>query len=112
MLVQLAELDDARVSDLAEAAGVDLSTASRTIARLVSAGHVDKSPDPTDGRATVHRLTPDGRRTVDRLVAARNQWLDELLDDFSPTERAALAGLLSRFVGRIHDLSRTGSPAR
>ncbi len=101
MLARVEELEPARLSVLAEAAGVDVSTASRQVARLVDEGYVARDPDPDDGRARAHRLTPEGRDLRGRLAAARRAWLEEVLRDFDDDERAALADLLGRFVARV-----------
>lgn len=101
MLARVEELEPARLSDLAEAAGVDTSTASRQVARLVDEGYVDRGADPDDRRASAHRLTPTGREVRRRLKAARREWFDDVLGDFDPSERAQLAMLLERFVDHM-----------
>lgn len=101
MLARVEELEPARLSELADAAGVDTSTASRQVARLVEDGLVERSPDPDDGRATAHRLTPAGRDVRQRLNAARRAWFDDVLADFDPRERTRFADLLERFVAHM-----------
>lgn len=101
MLARVEEHEPARLSVLAEAAGVDVSTASRQVARLVEEGYVARDPDPDDGRARAHRLTPAGRDLRGRLAAARIAWLEEVLRDFDDDDRATFALLLSRFVDRV-----------
>lgn len=101
MLARIEELEPARLSDLAEAAGVDTSTASRQVARLVDEGYVDRGADPDDRRASAHRLTPAGRKVRQRLKAARREWFEDVLEDFDPGEREQLATLLERFVDHM-----------
>lgn len=101
LLARLEELEPARLSELAEASGVDTSTASRQVARLVDHGFVARAVDPGDRRASAHRLTPAGRELRRRIAAARRAWLDEMLAGFDPDERAQLAALLTRFVDRM-----------
>lgn len=103
MLTRIGELEPARLSRLAEATFVEMSTASRHVARLIDGGYVRQEPDPTDGRATMHRLTPQGRDTLRRLQAARHRWFDEMLVDFDDDERRQFADLLHRFVARVTD---------
>lgn len=98
MLARVAEHEPARLSVLAEAAGVEVSTASRQVARLVDEGYVVRGPDPDDGRALAHRLSPAGRHLRTRLLDARRAWLTQLLDGFDGDDRAAFAHLLDRFV--------------
>jgi DNA-binding MarR family transcriptional regulator len=102
-------LDDGehRLGEIAERRGVDQSVVSRQIGDLQARGLVCRRPDPSDGRATLVRLTPDGRelatraralerdlvrgalsrrpgtdvRTAARVVAALADELDARLDD-------------------------------
>lgn len=101
MLARVEEHEPARLSVLAEAAGVDVSTASRQVARLVEEGYVTRDADPDDGRASAHRLTPAGRDLRSRLAAARRAWLEEILCDFGDADRTTFATLLDRFVGQV-----------
>ena len=101
MLARVEELEPVRLSDLAEAIGVDASTASRQVARLVDCGLVRREPDPHDGRATVHRLTPAGRDVRIKIVDARRAWFTRVLEDFDEAERESLAGLFERFVHHL-----------
>jgi DNA-binding MarR family transcriptional regulator len=101
MLWRLGDHEPARLSTLAEAAGVEISTASRQVAGLVERGYVERRPDPDDGRATVHRLTDAGRELRERIVLARHEWIETLLEGFSDDEREAFADLLERFVAAM-----------
>lgn len=101
MLARVEELEPARLSDLAQAAGVDTSTASRQVARLVEDGLVERESDPDDRRASAHRLSPAGREVRQRLKQGRREWFDEVLSDFDPAERAQFASFLERFVDQM-----------
>lgn len=101
MLARVEELEPVRLSELAEAAGVDTSTASRQVARLVDDGLVVRGADPDDRRASAHRLSPSGREVRQRLNIARRAWFDDVLADFDPDERARFADLLERFVAHM-----------
>ena len=70
LLSRVDELGPARLSDVAAAAGVEISTASRPIARLVEQGYVERSTDPADGRACLLRCTPAGREVMQRWRVA------------------------------------------
>ena len=101
LLARLEELGSARLSEIAAAADIDVSTASRQIAPLVEQDLVAKETDPTDGRAAVHRLTPHGSEVLRRLRSARRDWLDGILREFDDAERESFADLFSRFVAGI-----------
>ncbi|WP_051062720.1 MarR family winged helix-turn-helix transcriptional regulator [Ilumatobacter nonamiensis] len=101
MLARVEELEPARLSELAGAAGVDTSTASRQVARLVDDGLVVRACDPTDGRATAHRLSDMGRATRRKLDSARRSWFEDVLAGHGEAEREQLAVLLERFIENI-----------
>lgn len=109
MLARVEEHEPARLSVLAEAAGVDVSTASRQVARLVDEGYVTRDPDPDDGRASAHRLTPAGRELRHRLAEAQRAWFEAVLAPFDEDERRALAELLGRFVAEVERTQETDS---
>jgi DNA-binding MarR family transcriptional regulator len=83
-----------RVSDVAEHLSVTLPVASRQVAALVLAGHVERETDPEDGRAHRLRASESGtlalheshRRMVETATAALSGWSD--------AEIAALAAQL------------------
>ena len=66
-----------RQGALADCAMLDPSTVSRYVAQLVRAGHVERRPDPADGRA-VQLVATERGRAVARLIGQRR---DALLRD-------------------------------
>ena len=50
-----------RMQDLAARVVLSRTRVSRLVAELERAGHVERVPDPDDGRATLARITPQGR---------------------------------------------------
>jgi DNA-binding MarR family transcriptional regulator len=83
-----------RVGALAEALGVSVATASRTVGGLAALGLVQRSGDPADSRAVRVAATAKGAREQrlrrERFVRA----LERLLEDLSEVERRRLADSL------------------
>jgi DNA-binding MarR family transcriptional regulator len=94
-----------RVSDVAQALGVDMSVASRQVGALITAGYVDRQADPADRRAYRLTATERGttvlrdshRRMVDAFARPLASWpeedivalaaaLDRLREDFAVTD--------------------------
>lgn len=98
VLSRIGEWGPIRLSELAGRLGVDVSTASRHVHRLVTDGYITRADDPTDRRAALLSLTEPGTEAVDRIRAARRDALGRLLDDWPADDRAALARLLSRLA--------------
>lgn len=87
-----------RVSELAEACGVDISTVSRLVARLKRSGMVAARQIEGDRRVVLLEVTPEGVARSRRLKAARRNHLAAFLCKWTAEERATFAQLLARFV--------------
>ena len=103
-LACLAEDGPLALSALAEASGVEVSTMSRLVDRLMVADFVEARRSSTDQRVTVLSLSPTGADLVGRLKAVRRAALARVLDGWTPEERATFARLLDRFVGGLEDV--------
>jgi DNA-binding MarR family transcriptional regulator len=86
-----------RISELATTLHNDVSTVSRQVSALVAGGLLEKSPDPSDGRAWVVSLTEHGSAALDRIQASRATWFQGLLSDWDG--RAT-----EEFVDRLREL--------
>ena len=108
LLWHLAEAGSCRVSDLAELAGLDLSTVSRHVRDLGDAGYLRRTPDPHDRRAVVLELLPLGTDVLAEARANRAAALTPVLAGWSPEDRADLTRLLGELA---RDLAAAGRPA-
>jgi DNA-binding MarR family transcriptional regulator len=90
-----------RVSALAEAVHVDVSTVSRQVSTLVELGLVQRGPDPDDGRAQALSVTPEGEELLLAIRDGRDRWLRGLLADWSDDDVRALSGYLARFASDL-----------
>ncbi len=97
-LVQIADLGEPRLSDLAAALGLEVSTTSRHVQRLVADGYVEVATDPRDARARRYSPTPAGRDALERVRAARRAHLVRLLADWDNDDVTALADGLERIL--------------
>ena len=85
-----------RVSEVAEQLSVDLSVASRQVAALVLAGHVEREPDPDDRRATRLKVTPTGTRVLTDSHRRMVETATSALSGWTAEELAGLAAQLER----------------
>ena len=86
-----------RISELATALHNDVSTVSRQVSTLVAAGLLEKSADPSDGRAWVVSLTEHGRSSLGRIQDSRATWFQGLLSEWDGPET-------TQFVDRLREL--------
>jgi DNA-binding MarR family transcriptional regulator len=110
LLAPLEREGDQRCSALAERAGVDVSVASRQLAVLERSGHVERRPDPDDGRASLLRLTPAGAAALAETRALRGDWALSALADWDEGDARLLGNLLDRLVTDL-DAAGTRHPA-
>jgi DNA-binding MarR family transcriptional regulator len=108
LLWHLAEAGSCRLSDLAELAGLDLSTVSRHVRDLGDAGYLRRTPDPHDRRAVLIEISPDGSEVLAEAQSNRAAALSPVLDTWSAADRADLTRLLSALA---RDLTAAGRPA-
>ncbi|WP_448626553.1 MarR family winged helix-turn-helix transcriptional regulator [Geodermatophilus sp. URMC 64] len=101
LLVPLEREGEQRLSVLAARVGVDLSVVSRQVAALERAGHVERRPDPYDGRASLIALTPAGRAALAATRAERTHWAAGALAAWDERDAARLGELLERLLTDI-----------
>lgn len=85
------------VGQLSDAFGLDTSTLHRQTSAMMRAGLIERIPDPDGGMARKFRITAEGAQ---RLAAERTynvDALEEILDEWSPSDVAAFAEFLKRF---------------
>ena len=91
----------ARLSDLAQRVGVDISTLSRQVHHLEAAGLVGRSVMEEDRRAALLSVTDEGRDFVRRIRAAKRAAITEMLEHWTPEERAELGRVLGRLANEM-----------
>jgi DNA-binding MarR family transcriptional regulator len=89
---------------LAEEIGCEPPTITLMVRKLEAAGHVARTPSPTDRRATVVELTPRGRGLLDRL--------DELWRTLAEETVAGVTEMTpGQITGVLRDLAANLRPA-
>jgi DNA-binding MarR family transcriptional regulator len=83
-----------RISDLAEHEALSQPGMTTLVNRLEAAGLAERVADPTDGRATLVRITDGGRAVLATRRADRTAALLAELDRLDDADRAALIAAL------------------
>lgn len=91
---------------IADALRLDPSTVTRQVVALEQVGHVARTGDPADGRITLVDLTPAGLAALAATRDVRAQLYGEILDAWTPQDRAVLAGLLTRLNADVDTWAR------
>ena len=84
-----------RITDLAEREGVTQPGMTTLINRLESARYAERFSDPTDGRATLVRITAAGQLVLRERHAARSAALHDVIARLPMEHQAALAAALN-----------------
>ncbi len=100
----------ANVNAIADALRLDPSTVTRQVLAMEEAGHVTRSTDPSDGRATVVEPTPAGRAALTATREVRAGMYGEILQGWSGEDKAALATLLGRLNSDLDAWGRARTP--
>jgi DNA-binding MarR family transcriptional regulator len=106
VLVVLASRGACSLGEIAEAAALHISTASRTCDRMVSAGLLNRAASEADRRHLVLTLTPGGEALVGGVLRRRRAALEPVLDKLSGREQRRLAAAmrdLARAAGEPSD---------
>jgi DNA-binding MarR family transcriptional regulator len=108
MLSTLEEHGPRRAADLAETFALDKGSVSRAVHQLVALGLVARSPDPTDGRASVLAVTDEAVRRLAKVHEHRRETFDHRLAAWEPAEIEDLADRLARFNRALSEPSSEG----
>ena len=89
-----------RQKDLAEAAGINASSASEVVSRLEDDGYLLRVIDENDKRATLLKLTEMGAVRAEEIRAERDSFLDEIFSRLTEDEKQTLSDLLDKLLGK------------
>ena len=93
----------ASISDVAEYAAVEHSTASRTVAAVVAAGLLTKEYATDDQRRCVLVLTDVGRKALATVTDRRRELVAETIADWPDSDVDTLVALLERLADRFEN---------
>ena len=98
VLVMIASRGPQNLASVAQALGVHPSNATRRCDKLVDAGLVHRSEDPTDRRNLVLQLTPSGRHIVQQMTEHRRAAIEGVLAKMPAELRGDLVPALLAFA--------------
>lgn len=105
LLEWLAQHGPVRPSSVVEALGTDKGAISRQLQHLEELGCVARTPDPSDGRATLVSVTRPARDRLAEIDRRRRDQLDERLRSWSAEELTALVAQLGRYNRALDGVS-------
>ncbi|WP_250281923.1 MULTISPECIES: MarR family transcriptional regulator [unclassified Frankia] len=110
LLSHIHEHGAVRLTTLGTVFALDISTVSRQIAALVTAGLVERATDPSDRRATLVRLSTRGQQRYLATRSARVEKINTLVRTWDQEELGVFGALLSRLNVAIAEHDRAHLP--
>jgi DNA-binding MarR family transcriptional regulator len=98
ILVVIASRGSCALSEVADAVGLHISTASRTCERMAAAGLLNRTANEIDRRNLHLTLTFEGEALVGHVLRRRRSALEPVLDRLSPRKRRRLAAAMRDFA--------------
>ncbi len=106
ILMQLHHKGPCGVSEISERFDVTAAAASQLVDKLVQAGYIERTEDPSDRRAKMLHLSENGSKLVDDGIQERHRWMDELASHMNPEEQAKVAealGILTKAAQKLEE---------
>lgn len=98
LLVALGSRGPMKLVTLAGLLGVNPSTATRTVERLVTAGWVERNSNPSSRREITVELTAGGRNLVDEVTEYRRREIATIVQRVPAERREGLVAALQAFT--------------
>ncbi|WP_104054467.1 MULTISPECIES: MarR family winged helix-turn-helix transcriptional regulator [unclassified Arthrobacter] len=87
-----------RLKELAERLRIAPRSATEVVDQLAAKGLIERTPHPTDRRATLLALTAEGESLRKQVLADRKREADEFFSVLEPADRAELVRILGELV--------------
>jgi DNA-binding MarR family transcriptional regulator len=101
VILEIEELGQASVGQLAINLGLDKSTLSRTIDALVTQGDVERREDMKDRRYTVITLTEKGQSVCDGINAANDRYYQHVFEQMPAEHQTWFMKTFQQFVSAM-----------
>jgi len=95
ILMQLHYKGPCGMSQISERFDVTAAAASQLVDKLVQAGYIERTEDPSDRRAKSLKLSTKGAKLVDDGTRERYRWMEELTSKLSAAEQTKISEALS-----------------
>jgi len=95
ILMQLHYKGACGMSAISERFDVSAAAASQLVDKLVQAGYIERTEDPSDRRAKLLKLSTNGAKLVEDGIQERYSWMDELTSRLSAAEQTKISEALT-----------------
>ena len=106
ILMQLHYKGPCGMSEISERFDVSAAAASQLVDKLVQAGYIERTEDPSDRRAKLLKLSTKGAKLVDDGILERYRWMDELTGQLTTEERGKVAEALMLLTEKAREVDK------
>lgn len=100
-LLEIDAHEDMTSARLVQLLGLEKSSVSRMLAKLIAAGELDEESDGSDARIKRLRLTEQGRKTVEHIHAFGQSQVKSAFEHLNRSQQQAVAQGLSAYAGAL-----------
>jgi DNA-binding MarR family transcriptional regulator len=95
ILMQLHHKGPCGMSEVSERFDISAAAASQLVEKLVQAGYLERTEDPSDRRAKLLTLSAKGKELIQQGTEERYRWMDDLTSQLSIEEQAKVVKALN-----------------
>ena len=106
ILMQLHYKGACGMSEISERFDVSAAAGSQLVDKLVQAGYIERTEDPSDRRAKLLKLSAKGAKLVDDGIQERYRWMDELTSRLSAVDQTKISEALSMLTEEARKLDQ------
>lgn len=111
-LVEIALRKKMTASQLVQLLGLEKSSVSRMLARLIAAGELEEVISPEDARAKSLRLTAKGHETVSKINTFSNERVVSAIKRLAPAQQQTISEGLSLYANALLACREKGNDTR
>ncbi|HHZ8842490.1 TPA: bifunctional helix-turn-helix transcriptional regulator/GNAT family N-acetyltransferase [Enterobacter cloacae] len=111
-LVEIALRKEMTAGQLVQLLGLEKSSVSRMLARLIAAGELEEVVSTEDARTKSLRLTGKGRDTVNKINAYSNERVVSAIQSLQPAQQQIISQGLSLYANALLACRETGLDTR
>ncbi len=112
LLLELARTGPMIQAQLSEALGCEPPSVTLMTRKLEAAGHIRRTPDPTDKRASIVELTDSGKALTDQVKHLWRTLADETVTGLPTGTVAELPGILGTLTANVDTRRPRQAPGR
>ena len=109
ILMQLHYKGACGMSAISERFDVSAAAASQLVDKLVQAGYLERTEDPSDRRAKLLKLSANGAKLVEAGIQERYRWMDELTSRLSVAQQTKISEALTLLTAAARQMEQRES---